>query len=68
MHFDFLPSRTLTGYLAKMFFARILAVLVMLVLVLMMMDLLSESGAIPRGPRAMGRRNCSPTPRCGSRS
>ena len=46
MHFDFLPSRTLTGYLAKMFFARILAVLVMLVLVLMMMDLLSESGAI----------------------
>ena len=46
MHFDFLPSRTLTAYLAKMFFARILAVLVMLVLVLMMMDLLSESGAI----------------------
>ena len=46
MHFDFLPSRTLTLYLAKMFAVRILAVLVMLVLVLMMMDLLSESGKI----------------------
>ena len=46
MHLDFLPSRTLTLYLAKMFFVRILAVLVMLVLVLMMMDLLSESGKI----------------------
>ena len=46
MHFDFLPSRTLTTYLAKMFVVRILAVLVMLVLVLMMMDLLSESGRI----------------------
>ena len=30
MHFDFLPSRTLTTYLAKMFVTRILAVLVML--------------------------------------
>lgn len=46
MHLDFLPSRTLTTYLAKMFVVRILAVLVMLVLVLMMMDLLSESGKI----------------------
>lgn len=46
MHLDFLPSRTLTIYLAKMFVIRILAVLVMLVLVLMMMDLLSESGRI----------------------
>lgn len=46
MHFDFLPSRTLTAYLAKMFVTRILAVLVMLVLVLMMMDLLSESGKV----------------------
>lgn len=46
MHLDFLPSRTLTIYLAKMFITRILAVLVMLVLVLMMMDLLSESGKI----------------------
>lgn len=46
MHLDFLPSRTLTTYLAKMFAVRILAVLIMLVLVLMMMDLLSESGKI----------------------
>ena len=46
MHLDFLPSRTLTTYLAKMFVTRIAAVLVMLVLVLMMMDLLSESGKI----------------------
>lgn len=50
MHFDFLPSRTLTAYLAKMFVARILAVLVMLVLVLMMMDLLSESGKVLAAP------------------
>ena len=46
MHFNFLPSRTLTAYLAKMFVTRILAVLLMLVLVLMMMDLLSESGKV----------------------
>ncbi len=46
MQFDFFPSRRLTIYLAKMFFARILAVLIMLVLVLMMMDLLSNSGKI----------------------
>ena len=46
MHLDFLPSRTLTLYLAKMFATRIVAVLVMLVLVLMMMDLLSESGRV----------------------
>jgi lipopolysaccharide export system permease protein len=46
MHLDFLPSRTLTLYLARLFVTRILAVLVMLVLVLMMMDLLSESGKV----------------------
>ena len=46
MNLDFLPSRTLTLYLAKMFAARIAAVLVMLVLVLLMMDLLSQSGKI----------------------
>lgn len=50
MHIDFLPSRTLTAYLAKMFVTRIVAVLVMLVLVLMMMDLLSESGKILAAP------------------
>ncbi len=46
MRLDFFPSRTLTVYLARMFFTRILAVLVMLVLVLQMLDLLSESGDI----------------------
>lgn len=50
MHLNFLPSRTLTIYLAKMFVTRILAVLVMLVLVLMMMDLLSESGKVLAAP------------------
>jgi len=43
---DFFPSRTLTLYLAKLFIVRILAVLLMLVLVLQMLDLLSESGKI----------------------
>ena len=46
MQLDFFPSRQLTLYLGKMFFARILAVLIMLVLVLMMLDLLSTSGKI----------------------
>src|SRR5665647_3745101 len=46
MLFDFFPSRTLTWYLAKTFITRILAVLVMLVLVLMMLDRLSESADI----------------------
>ena len=50
MHLDFLPSRTLTLYLARMFAARIVAVLLMLVLVLMMMDLLSESGKVLAAP------------------
>lgn len=46
MVLDFFPSRTLTFYLAKLFVTRILAVLVMLVLVMQMLDLLSESGEI----------------------
>ncbi|MEO0063342.1 MAG: Lipopolysaccharide export system permease protein LptG [Pseudomonadota bacterium] len=46
MLFDFFPSRQLTWYLAKTFVVRILAVLIMLVLVLQMLDLLSESGKI----------------------
>ena len=44
--FDFLPSRALTIYLAKTFAVRIFAVLAMLVLVLMMLDLLGETGDI----------------------
>ncbi|WP_353230748.1 LPS export ABC transporter permease LptG [Novosphingobium sp.] len=46
MLFDLFPSRTMTRYIAQMFAVRILAVLVMLVLVLQMLDLLSESGHI----------------------
>ena len=46
MQLDFFPSRTLTLYLAKMFVARIAAMLFVLVLVLMMLDLLSSSGEI----------------------
>ncbi|WP_126173872.1 LPS export ABC transporter permease LptG [Altericroceibacterium xinjiangense] len=46
MQLDFFPSRTLTVYLAKTFIVRIAAVLVMLVLILQMLDLLSESGKI----------------------
>lgn len=46
MQLDFFPSRTLTLYLAKMFITRILAVLVMLVVVLLALDLLGQSGDI----------------------
>ncbi len=50
MRLDFFPSRTLNTYLARMFFLRILAVLMMLVLVLIMLDLLGESGKILAQP------------------
>lgn len=50
MQFDFFPSRTLSFYLAKLFLTRTLAVLVMLVLILQMLDLLSESGKILAHP------------------
>ena len=43
---EMFPSRTLTLYLIKLFIGRILGVLVLLVLVLQMMQLLSESGDI----------------------
>ncbi len=46
MKFEFFPSRTLTVYLSKLFFVRIVAMLAILVLVLMMLDLLSTSGDI----------------------
>ncbi|MBX7482918.1 LPS export ABC transporter permease LptG [Qipengyuania qiaonensis] len=46
MQLDFFPSRTLTLYLAKLFAARIAAMLFVLVLVLLMLDLLSNSGEI----------------------
>lgn len=46
MQLSFFPSRTITVYLAKLFLARIAAMLAILVLVLMMLDLLGTSGTI----------------------
>ncbi len=50
MQLDFFPSRSLTLYLAKMFIARIIAMLTVLVLVLMALDLLSRTGDILAAP------------------
>ncbi|MBV1918011.1 MAG: LPS export ABC transporter permease LptG [Sphingomonadaceae bacterium] len=50
MHLEFFPSRTLTVYLSRLFIARLFAVLAMLVMVLMMLDLLGESGRILENP------------------
>ena len=50
MQLEFLPSRTMTAYIGKMFAVRIVAVLMMLVIVLMMLDLLGESGKILEYP------------------
>jgi lipopolysaccharide export system permease protein len=50
MQFEFFPSRTLTQYLSRLFVTRIVAVLFMLVLVLMALDLLGESGNILSQP------------------
>ncbi len=50
MQLEFFPSRTLASYIARMFVVRILAVLLMLVLVLQMLDLLSESGKVLAAP------------------
>lgn len=47
---EFFPSRTLTLYLARLFVTRNVAVLIMLVLVLMILDLLGESGDILEYP------------------
>ena len=44
MHF--FPSRNITMYMAKLFIIRSFAVLTMLVLILMTLDLLGESGKI----------------------
>lgn len=43
---DLFPSRTLAMYLSRLFITRIFGVLVMLVLILQVLDLLSESGNI----------------------
>lgn len=50
MQLEFFPSRTLAIYIGKMFAVRIVAVLLMLVLVLQMLDLLSESGKVLAAP------------------
>lgn len=46
MQLEFFPSRSLTLYLAKLFIVRFAAVLIMLVMILMVLDLLGESGKI----------------------
>ncbi|MEO6224971.1 MAG: LPS export ABC transporter permease LptG [Sphingomicrobium sp.] len=46
INFSFFPSRQLAFYMARLFFTRTLAVLVMLVLVLMTLDLLGQAGKI----------------------
>ena len=46
INLDFMPSRSLAFYLARLFLTRTLAVLVLLVMVLMTLDLLGESGKI----------------------
>jgi lipopolysaccharide export system permease protein len=48
INWDFLPSRQLSWYLVKLFLTRSFAVLILLVLVLMSLDLLGESGKILR--------------------
>ncbi|HET7709989.1 MAG TPA: LPS export ABC transporter permease LptG, partial [Sphingomicrobium sp.] len=46
MNLQFIPSRQIALYMVRMFLTRSLAVLVALVLVLMTLDLLGESGKI----------------------
>ena len=50
INLDFMPSRQLAVYAAKMFLTRSLAVLILLVMVLMTLDLLGESGKILKVP------------------
>jgi lipopolysaccharide export system permease protein len=46
INFNFLPSRRIATYMARLFLSRSFAVLIMLVIVLMALDLLGESGKI----------------------
>ena len=46
INLDFMPSRSLALYLARLFLTRTFAVLLLLVMVLMTLDLLGESGEI----------------------
>ena len=50
INLDFFPSRRIAFYTAKLFLTRSAAVLVALVMILMMLDLLGESGKILRVP------------------
>ncbi|RST32312.1 LPS export ABC transporter permease LptG [Sphingomonas ginkgonis] len=50
MNFDFFPSKRLAFYMAKLFLTRSLAVVLSLVLVLLALNLLSESGDILAAP------------------
>ena len=50
MNFNFFPSKRIAFYMARMFVMRSLAVLAALVVVLMTLDLLGESGKILRVP------------------
>ena len=50
INLDFMPSRQLAVYAAKLFVTRSLAVLIALVLVLMTLDLLGESSKILKVP------------------
>ena len=50
INLHFFPSRRIAFYMARLFITRSLAVLVALVLVLMMLDLLGESGKILAHP------------------
>ena len=46
MQLQFFPSKTLAVYMAKMFLLRTFGVLALLVMVLMALDMLGESGRI----------------------
>lgn len=50
INLDFMPSRSLALYLARLFLTRTFAVLLLLVMVLMTLDLLGESGNILEVP------------------
>ena len=57
INLSFFPSRRLAFYMVRLFLTRSLAVLVALVLILMTLDLLGESGQDPRRPGQHRRRS-----------
>ena len=66
INLQFFPSRQVAFYTVRLFLTRSLAVLVALVLVLMTLDLLGESGKILAVP-AMAKPSCGAMCRCGCR-